>query len=1095
MLLNISSTFIKRPVLTTVCTIIIVLLGGICIPLLPLAKLPELALKQVTVTANYLGTDAKTAEENVTTVLEKQINGTEQIVYMSSVTTNNGDTTINISFPTEIDRNAAQVLVQNSAAIANAQLPVEVTRTGVITQKQSPTITLAYALSSEKDAQGKFLYDNVFLSNYVDRFILDEIKRIEGVGATRIVGERKYAMRIWLDPNALAARNVTAQDVVSTISEQNIQVGAGRIGQQPTPEDQQFEIALRAAGRFTTPQEAENLVVKTGSDGTLIRLGDVGRAEVGAQDYSTTNVFDNAPAVTLLVYQLPGTNAWNTAALVKAKMEELEKLFPPGVKATIGLDNTEFVGASLDEAFKTLIEAVLLVFVVIFLFLQDWRTTIIPALAIPVSLIGTMAFALAFKFSLNQLTLFGVILATGLVVDDGIIVVEAISAKLAQGMRPMQAALDAMEELTSAIIATSLVLMAVFIPVSFFPGTTGIVYKQFALIIAFSIAISTFNAISFSPSMGAILMRAPREAHGPIAILFRVFNRGFDALKHLYTRSIEFLMRIRLLVLVVFIGALVASGWIYTTTPQGFIPEEDQGYFFIIAEGPAGVSLNYTDKIVEQVQEKILQFPDVEHINGFGGFGFEGNASNKALFFVKLKPWEEREGADKSVFAITKAVNRELSSSISGARLVAVNAPPVDGLGSTGGLEFYVQNRAALPIETLISNTQQLIDKARQRPELTGVFTQFTTGAPLVQVSIDRNQAKAQNIAINDIFSTMQIYLGANYVNQYVLGGQLYRVYAQAKGEFRSNPADINRLYVRSQDGKMVQLSNLVRTEQLTYPPIVTHYNIYPAIKVQASPAPGYSTGQAIQAIEEVAAQVLQPGLGYEWTGTAFQERSSSGAAPIIFGLAFVIVFLVLAAQYESYIDPTIIMITVPLAILGALGAVVFRANALQAGTVWPVVNNNIYAQVALVVLIGLASKNAILIVEFANQSRELGMSIVQAAIRAAEERLRPILMTAVSGLLGFWPLVIAKGAGAMSRWSLGTALFGGYLISTVLSLFLVPILYVVIKQLEEQFLKPRKPGGASPSGNASQPESHQVPQEGQVEGSILAFRASSQPE
>ena len=1094
MLLNISSTFIKRPVLTTVCTILIVLLGGICIPLLPLAKLPELALKQVTVTANYLGTDAKTAEENVTTVLEKQINGTEQVVYMSSQTTNNGDTTINVSFPTEIDRNSAQVLVQNNAAIANAQLPVEVTRTGVITQKQSPTITLAYAISSAKDAQGKFLYDNVFLSNYVDRFILDEIKRIEGVGAARIVGERKYAMRIWLDPNALAARNVTAQDVVNTIAEQNIQVGAGRIGQQPTPEDQQFEIALRAAGRFTTPQEAENLVVKTGSDGTLIRIGDVGRAEVGAQDYSTTNVFDNAPAVALLVYQLPGTNAWNTAALVKAKMEELQKLFPPGVKATIALDNTEFVAASLDEAFKTLTEAILLVFLVIFLFLQDWRTTIIPALAIPVSLIGTMAFALAFKFSLNQLTLFGVILATGLVVDDGIIVVEAISAKLAQGMRPMQAALDAMEELTSAIIATSLVLMAVFIPVSFFPGTTGIVYKQFALIIAFSIAISTFNAISFSPSMGAILMRAPREAHGPIAILFRAFNRGFDAVKHLYTRAIEFLMRIRLLVLVVFIGGLVASGWIYTTTPQGFIPEEDQGYFFVIAEAPAGVSLNYTSKIVEQVEEKILKFPDVEHINGLGGFGFEGNASNKALFFVKLKPWEEREGADKSVFGITKAVNRELSSTISQARLVAVNAPPVDGLGSTGGLEFYVQNRAALPIETLISNTQELIDKARQRPELTGVFTQFTTGSPLMQVSIDRNQAKAQKIAVNDIFSTMQTYLGANYVNQYVLGGQLYRVYAQAKGEFRSNPADISRLYVRSQDGNMVQLSSLVRTEQTTYPPIVTHYNIYPAIKVQASPAPGYSTGQAMKAIEEVAAQTLQPGFGYEWTGTAFQERSSGGAAPIIFGLAFVIVFLVLAAQYESYIDPTIIMITVPLAILGALGAVVFRANALQAGSVWPVVNNNIYAQVALVILIGLASKNAILIVEFANQSRELGMSIVQAAIRAAEERLRPILMTAFAGLLGFWPLVIAKGAGAMSRWSLGTALFGGYLISTVLSLFLVPILYVVIKQLEEQFLKPHKPSGGSGSGNASQPESHQVP-EGEVEGAIPAFRASSQPE
>lgn len=1059
MLLNISTVFIKRPVLTLVCTALILLVGGICIPLLPLAKLPELAPKQVTVTANYLGTDAKTAEENVTTVLEKQINGTEQIIYMSSQTTNNGDTTINVSFPTEIDRNTAQVLVQNSAAIAQAQLPTEVTRTGVITQKQSPTITLAYAITSEKDDQGKFLYDNVFLSNYVDRQVLDEIKRLSGVGAARIVGERRYAMRIWLDPNALAARNLTAQDVINTISEQNIQVGAGRIGQQPTPDDQQYEIALRAVGRFTTPQEAEDLVVKVGTGngagdrtGTLVRLRDVGRAEIGAQDYSATNLFDNSPSVILLIYQLPGTNAWDTAELVKAKMAELEKQFPPGVKATVALDNTEFVAASLDEAFKTLLEAVLLVFLVIFIFLQDWRTTIIPAIAIPVSLIGTMACALAFGFSLNQLTLFGVILATGLVVDDGIIVVEAIAAKLERGMRPMQAALDSMEELTSAIIATSLVLMAVFIPVSFFPGTTGIVYKQFALIIAFSVAISTFNAISFSPSIGAIMMRPVREAHGPIALLFAGFNRGFNWLRAGYTRTIEFLIRVRFAVLIAFLVGLGVAGWIYITTPQGFIPEEDQGYFFVLGEAPAGVSLNYTTKVVEQVEARLLEDHDVEHVNGLAGFGFEGNGSNKLVFFVKLKPWKERGGAEHSSFGVIRKFNRDIAPTITQARLIAANAPPVDGLGSAGGLEFFIQNRAALPMDALISSADDYLKAARQRPELANVFTQFTKATPMMQVDIDRNQAKAQNIAINDIFSTMQTYLGANYVNQFVLSGQLYRVYAQAMGELRSDPSALEQLYVRSRDNRLVQLSNVVRLIPITYPPIVTHYNIYPAIKIQASPAQGYSTGQAMQAMEEVAQQVLKPGFGYEWTGTAYQERTSGSAAPLIFGLAFIVVFLVLAAQYESYIDPTIIMITVPLAILGALGAIVFRANALQANGVYPVVNNNIYTQVALVMLIGLASKNAILIVEFANQSRELGMNIVQSAIRAAEERLRPILMTAVAGLVGFLPLVIAKGAGAMSRWSLGTALFGGYLISTLLSLFLVPVLYVMIKQWEDRW-------------------------------------------
>ncbi|MBD2019151.1 efflux RND transporter permease subunit [Leptolyngbya sp. FACHB-36] len=1077
MLLNISTVFIKRPVLTLVCTVLILLVGGICLPLLPLAKLPELAPKQVTVRASYLGTDAKTAEENVTTVLEKQINGTEQIIYMSSQTTNNGDITLNISFPTEIDRNTAQVLVQNSAAIANAQLPTEVTRTGVTTQKQSPTITLAYAITSEKDADGNFVYDSGFLSNYVDRQVLDEIKRLRGVGDARVVGERRYAMRIWLDPNALAARNVTAQDVVNAITEQNIQVGAGRIGQQPTPNDQQYEIALRAVGRFTTPQEAEDLVVQVGANGALTRIRDVGRAEVGAQDYSTANVFDNAPGVILLVYQLPGTNAWDTAALVKAKMAELEPLFPPGIKATVALDNTEFVAASLEEAIKTLVEAVLLVFLVIFIFLQDWRTTIIPAIAIPVSLIGTMALALVFQFSLNQLTLFGVILATGLVVDDGIIVVEAIAAKLERGMKPMQAALDSMEELTSAIIATSLVLMAVFLPVSFFPGTTGIVYKQFALIIAFSIALSTFNAISFSPSVGAILMRPVQEVHGPIALLFAAFNRGFSWLRAGYVRTIEFFMRIRLIVLSLFVAGLLAAGWIYTTTPQGFIPEEDQGYFFVVAEAPAGVSLNYTSNIVEQVETKLLEYHDVEHVNGLVGFGFEGNASNKAVFFVKLKPWEERKGGEASAFGIIRRVNREISPTIPGARIIAVNAPPVDGLGSAGGLEFFIQNRAAAPIEQLISSSDDFLKAARQRPELTSVFTQFTNATPMMQIEVDRNQAKAQNIAINDIFSTMQTYLGGNYVNQYVLSGQLYRVYVQADSNLRANPADIERLYVRSRDNRMVQLSSVVRLQPITYPPIITHYNIYPAIKIQVAPAPGYSTGQAMAAMEEVAKQVLKPGFGYEWTGTAFQERSSGSAAPLIFGLAFVIVFLVLAAQYESYIDPTIIMITVPLAILGALGAIGLRANLLQANGVYPVVNNNIYAQVALVMLIGLASKNAILIVEFANQSREIGMGIQQAAIRAAEERLRPILMTAVAGLVGFWPLVIAKGAGAMSRWSLGTALFGGYLISTILSLFLVPVLYVVIKQLEDRWRSRRlnKPSRTDDSDQFPQDSSNGV--------------------
>ncbi|WP_246275771.1 efflux RND transporter permease subunit [Brasilonema bromeliae] len=537
------------------------------------------------------------------------------------------------------------------------------------------------------------------------------------------------------------------------------------------------------------------------------------------------------------------------------------------------------------------------------------------------------------------------------------------------------------------------------------------------------------------------------------------------------------------------------TGWIYQTTPQGFIPEEDQGYFFAIVEAPPSVSLNYSVDLVKKITEEVVKpLPEVEHVVGNAGFGFEGNASNKSLFFVKLKDWEERHGGEHSVFGILQKINKGLREKIPGAVAIAVNAPPVDGLGSTGGFEMYIQNKQALPMEALIDNTQKVIAAAQKRPELGGVFSQFTFNAPMMQISIDRNQAKAQNIRVSDIFSTMQTYLGASYINQYVLGGRLYRVYAQAEGTVRSNPEDLSRLYVRSQNGNLVQLSSLVQLERITYPPVITHYNVYPSIKIQGAPAPGYSTGQAIQAMEAIANEVLQPGFGFAWTGTALQEKSSGGAAPIIFGLAFVMVFLVLAAQYESYVDPTIIMITVPLAILGALGAVVFRANLFQTGGVWPVVNNNIYAQVALVMLIGLASKNAILIVEFANQSVELGMNITKAAIRACEERLRPILMTAFAGLVGFWPLVIASGAGAMSRWSLGTALFGGYLISTILSLFLVPVLYVVIKNLEERFLKPGKPNKPS---SPQHPEQGQPPQlqPDQKEQALPTFRTTPQNE
>lgn len=1094
MLLSLATPFIKRPVLSTVCSILIILVGTISMALLPLDKLPEIAPKQISVTANYVGADAKTAVDNVTNVLEREINGTEDVRWISSNTTNTGTATINVTFPVEKDTNTAQVLVQNRVAQAQSSLPQAVLATGITTEKQSPSVTLAYTFYSEKDSNGKDIYDTNFVFNYVDRYIWNELRRIEGVGSLAAFGGAKYSMRIWVDPDKLAGRGLTATDVVNAIAGQNIDVGAGGIGQPPGPESQEFEIPLRVAGRFTTEAEAEDLVVKVGDNGTLIRIKDIGRAELGLENYSTLAILDgNNRTVALVVYQLPGTNAVETADAIKAKMAELEKSFPPGIKTAIVLDNTLFVNASLRDLAITLIQAIALVVLIIFVFLQDWRTTIIPAIAIPVALIGMMIGLLAFGFSLNQLTLFACVLATGLVVDDGIVVVEAVSNKLAQGMRPLQAALDAMEELVGAVISSSVVLMAVFIPVSFFPGTTGIVYKQFALGIATAILFSTFNALTFSPTMSAILLRRPEPVKGPLGSFFALFNRGFDWFKDGYRKFIEFLTRIKLVVIAIFVTGLVLTGWMYQTLPQGFIPEEDQGYFFMVIEAPPGVSLNYTASVNEEVMAEVMQFAEVEHAMLMTGFSFDGQNSNKGLGFVKLLPWEERKGAKHSVFGVTQRLNQQLAQNINRARAFAVNAPPVDGLSSFGGLEIYIQDRQLKGMEALIDNTRRVIEAANQRPEIGRALTTFTFDSPIFEADIDRNKANAQNVAISEILTTLQTYLGGNFVNQFVLDGRLYRVFAQAEGDLRANPNDIERLYVRSRDGAMVQLSNLLEIKETTYPPIVTNYNVYPAIKINISPAQGYSSGQVIQIMEEITEQALQPGFGYEWTTTAAEEKSAGGAAPIVFGLGFVMVFLVLAAQYESYIDPTIIMLTVPLAILGALGGIWLRATFIQTSGIWPILNNDIFTQVGLVMLIGMATKNAILIVEFANQSRELGMSITQAAIYAAEQRFRPILMTAISTVFGFMPLLVASGPGAISRWSLGTAIFGGMLVATALSLLFVPNLYIVIKSIEENFLKG---GGKSGPGDQAgkKPPQHKTPDVTQEDVSP-SFKAAPQNE
>lgn len=1077
--MSIATPFIKRPVLTTVCSVIIILVGTICIALLPLDKLPQIAPKRISVSANYVGADAQTAVNNVTSVLEREINGTERVRWINSNTGNTGQATINVSFPVEMDTNIAQVLVQNRVAQAQSSLPPAVVQQGITTEKQSPSVTLAYSFYSEKDSEGNYLYDPVFLFNYMDRYIWNELRRIPGVGSLQALGSSTYSMRFWLDPDKLAARNLTAMDVVSAIQEQNFDIGTGGIGARPNEDIQMFEIPLKVQGRFVTPEEAGNIVVQVGSDGTLIRVKDIGRTELGVENYLTIATFDGGiPAVGLIIYQLPGTNAVDTANAVKEKMAELRKSFPPGYKDVIVLDNTLFIDAALKDLFITLLQAIALVVLIIFIFLQDWRTTIIPAVAIPVALIGSMIALQGLGFSLNQLTLFACVLATGLVVDDGIVVVEAVSNKLEQGMGPLQAALDAMEELSGAVIATSVVLLAVFIPVSFFPGTTGIVYKQFALTIAFAIAFSTFNALSFSPTMSAVILKPPYRTKKPLGLFFDWFNQGFNALKSGYGILIGFLIKIKSLMMIIFISGLILTGWMYQILPQGFIPEEDQGYCFIIISTPPGSSLNQTYTVTRQVMDEVMKFTEVEHAMGLVGFSFDGLTSNSSIFFVKLHHWAQRTTAESSVFGVVRRLNGILRQKITDGRAFAVNAPPVDGLSNFSGLELYVQDRGLKGIEALIDNVQRVIAEANKQPEVGMAFTTFTFDSPIFEADIDREKAKAQNVRIDDILRTLQIYLGGSYVNQYVLDGRLYRVFAQADVNARKNPDDIKRLYVRNASGDMVKLDNLLTVRTNTSPPILTNYNVYPAIKVNISPAQGYSSGQVIEVMEKVTQQVLQPGFGFEWTNTAAEEKTASGAAPIVFGLGFVMVFLVLAAQYESYIDPTIIMLTVPLAILGALGAIWLRATFLQgAESIFPILDNNIYVQVGLVMLIGMASKNAILIVEFANQARNLGMGITEAAVYAAKERFRPILMTALSTVFGFLPLLVASGAGSVSRWSLGTAVFGGVVISTILSLLFVPNLYIVVKNFEKYVLigerkPPKSKGRGDRNGTGKTPES-----------------------
>ncbi len=1029
------------------CALLIILGGAVCIPNLPVAMYPTLAPPQVSVSTNYVGANADTVEKAVTIPLEEAINGVEGMRYISSSSTNSGTSSVTTTFKTGYDLDIAAVDVQNRVASVTGRLPSAVNATGISISKSNANFVFGAGFYT-RDGR----YSSEFISNYLDVYVKDALKRVPGVGDVMIFGERKYAMRIWLDPVRLAARGLTASDVVNALVEQNVEIPAGQLGQPPTSGTQSFQVPVRVVGRLTSPVEFDNIIVKNSANG-LVLLKDVGHSVVGAEDYSTSLKYQGRDANGIGVEQLSNANALDVDSAAKAALAELSKSFPPGLEYAIAFDATTVVGDSIREVLVTLAEAIFIVIVVIFLFLLDWRATIIPAVTIPVSLIGTFGFIKIFGFSINALTLFGITLATGLVVDDAIVVIENVQRHIAmEHSDPHEATSRAMGEVTSAVIATSLVLIAVFVPVSFFPGTTGILYRQFSLTIAFAIAISAFNALTLSPALSAMFLRGEEDRPKqldflhirPVSRAFAAFIHGADAavswLASTYAKSIHVALQLRYVLLVLFFAGMGATVWVYQHVPTGFIPQEDQGFLMVIVQAPPGSSLAYTTSLSDRAEAIIGQNPDIGGAFSVMGFSMSGGSSNAGMMFINTKPSDQRRGKGHSTADIVANLTPKLGSLMFAPNggLVAIFLPPaVHGVGSYGGFQFMLQDQGRNTLADLDRVAHQMVAGSRQRKDLTGLLTTFSANDPQVLVTIDREKAKAMNIPLSQITSTLGVFMGSEYINDFDYNNRTYRVFVQADQPFRMSARDLHSYYVRSGSGQMVPLDNLAKVTESSGPPVITHYNLFRAVEIDGSPARGYSSGQGLAAMEDLANKTMMPGMAFQWTGLTLDEIESSGKALLIFGLGILVVYLTLSAQYESFALPFIILLAVPMAVLGALGLVSLRG-----------LSNDVYCQIGLVMLIGLSAKNSILIVEFAEQLRRKGRSIAEAAIEAAELRLRPILMTSFAFILGVLPLVFATGAGALGRRSVGTTVVGGMLLSTVLNLFFIPVLYVLLSRL-----------------------------------------------
>lgn len=1044
-----SRFFIDRPILAAVPSIIVTLLGLVAAFSLPVSQYPEVVPPTIRVSCAYPGASAQVVADTIAQPIEQYVNGVEDMLYMSSQCSNDGTYQLNVTFKVGTDTDMAQVNVQNRVALAMPVLPDLVKQTGVTTMKRSPDLMMIINLISP---DGR--YDQLYMSNYATTQVRDELARLDGVGEVMVFGQRDYSMRVWLDPALLTSRRMTVGDVIAALREQNVQVAAGQMGRPPALPGVAFQYTMNTLGRLSDPEQFGEIVVKTGADGQITRLRDVGRVELGAKSQDTANYLDDSPSAGIGVFQLPGSNALDTAQRIKAKMAELKERFPEGLDFRIYYDTTPYIAESIHEVFKTLRDAVILVAIVVLAFLQNWRSALIPLIAVPVAIVGTFAAMAAFGFSLNTLSLFGLVLAIGIVVDDAIVVVEATEHHIEQGMNPRDAARQAMDEVSGPVIAIGLVLASVFLPCVFITGITGRFFRQFALTIAFSTILSALNSLTLSPALCALLLQPrhgqrdllSRVLHFFLGWFFSLFNGTFKAATRAYTWTVGKLLRVSVGVLVVYGGLLYLTGWGFQQMPMGFIPSQDQGYLYVAAQLPDSASLERTEEVMNRAAKIIRDTPGVGHVIRICGMSFilGANGSHLGTMFVTLDPFEERRDPELHADAIVQSL-RERLSVIEDAMLYVFGAPPIRGLASTGGFRLMIEDRGSEGADALQAQVENLIQRGNETPGLAGLSTVFRAHTPQLYVDIDRTKCKALGVPLTEVFQALQVNLGGYYVNDFNLFGRTWQVNVQADAPFRMQPEDLRRLQVRNARGEMVPLGTLATVEDHSAPFVIVRYNMYPAAAINGNILPGTSTGQAIARIEELARENLPSSMSFEWTELTYLQIIAGNTTPFVFTGAVVLVFLVLAGQYESWSLPLAVILVVPMCILCSIAGVALAR-----------LDVNIFTQIGFVVLVGLASKNAILIVEFAKAKREAGLPRDEATLAACKLRLRPILMTSFAFILGVVPLVISRGAGAEMRRTLGTAVFSGMLGVTLFGIYLTPVFYYVIQWFADRRQRPR---------------------------------------